>query len=122
MSPPMPQPSRVTLIALPDQSGADFNCSGGNSARSANGKTTIRAYVSYPSKIHPRKLAASMRKCVGVRSLYQVCDADRTAATEFIEFLLPSVQFRDAIFTPVSEPAPIHLSCRRPRLRRTRDS
>src|SRR4029077_17094447 len=59
-----------------------------NSARSANGRATTKAYVSYPSKIHPRKLAASMRQCFGVRSVYQGCDADRTEATEFIKLLL----------------------------------
>src|SRR5579864_1030191 len=84
MRPPVPQPSRVTPMAVPAQIGADFSCSGGNSARSANGRATTRAYVSYPSKIHPRKLAASMRQCVAVRSAYQGCDADWTEATEFI--------------------------------------
>ena len=29
------------------------------------------AYVSYSSKIHPRKLTASMRQCVGVKPAYQ---------------------------------------------------
>src|SRR3984893_3633460 len=86
MRPPVPQPSRVTPMAVPAQIGADFSCSGCNRARSANGRATIRAYVSYPSKIHPRKLAASMRQCVAVRSVYQGCDADRTEATEFINF------------------------------------
>src|ERR1700730_1195599 len=89
MRPPVPQPSRVTPMAVPAQIGADFSCSGCNRARSANGRATIREYVSYPSKIHPRKLAASMRQCVGVRSAYQACDADRTEAKEFIKFLLP---------------------------------
>src|SRR4029077_8059417 len=94
MRPPVPQPSRVTPMAVPAQIGADFSCSGCNSARSANGRTTMRAYVSYPSKIHPRKLAPSMRQCVGVRSAYQACDADRTEATEFINFLLPQAASR----------------------------
>src|ERR1700694_1673033 len=85
MRPPVPQPSSVTPMAVPAQIGADFSCSGCKSARSANGRTTIRAYVSYPSKTHPRKLALSTRQCIGVRSLYQACDADRTEATEFIK-------------------------------------
>src|ERR1700758_2728243 len=84
MSPPVPQPSRVTPMAVPAQMGADLSCSGGNSARSANGSATTRAYVSYPSKIHPRKLAASTRQCVGLRSGYQGCDVAWTEATEFI--------------------------------------
>src|SRR6266566_9994165 len=95
MRPPVPQPSSVMPMAVPAQMGADFNCSGSNSARSANGSATIRAYVSYPSKIHPRKLAASIRQCVGVRSVYQAaCDADRTEATEFIKFFLPEQPLR----------------------------
>jgi len=73
-------------MAVPAQIGADFSCSGGNSARSAKGRATTRAYVSYPSKIHPRKLAASIRQCAAVRSVYQGWDADRTETTEFISF------------------------------------
>src|ERR1700686_3266291 len=86
MRPPVPQPSRVTPMVVPAQIGADLSCAGDNSARSAKGRATMRAYVSYPSKIHPRKLAASMRQCVGVRSAYHACEADRTEATELIKF------------------------------------